>query len=1802
MLERCPATAESAAHFFLRNIERPQLYRSSRVLDPKFWRNGGEASSCASWWPQYLREIRQIPYALRSVTNDYTVTSKSSASVRHKRERANRRESHSSRLYTVSATNNEKENLSRMNAIRQRRQAMLQRLRAIREGTASPDDTPTQAEDSVANVVTETRKQVAEVRTDLELAPAISSHAKSLDRLDESEFKLGEQPDESQTQDKMDGLDSSDHLTMYEQPIFTSANNAPKLEGYARKFPVGNFTSPFLGIYETPDEVEISESDEAGLQEAVVAQETNNAEGASHSDALHDSHEPTVQEADINQVIANLDEASQVETSSQLDEVPEIEYTDFLGLTARMRDDTHDEPFPERSKVILYERKLQELRRLHHERRRLNDRHFQNAWGLFLSFENQQDVATLVFEIFSFSGSEKQLVRAREAFRLIPEDERDLESYRAVVEVEVKRDQFEAAIRLAIQAHTRGYNLLPELLARFVSGLHWSAAAELLHCNRSAYNNRASSDERLPTSVAPLVSESDILARCEAMVGLEVKLIDLIERLDQNDATLYEHRDLLVNLRKSLTETCVTSSAVMGSISSTNLLALFDHQKKTFGDHSLHDKALRTIHKLDNASARVELALMSYRNRRFSLPRRRVTRALLGILISLCNQANYPLAVYEFIAEELRTHCGGVDQRAYQRFATACAHYGNAFATERVIAECERDHGAANIETLSPLIYAHAVNGDVDGACMALTNLKRVYGLIPNTHCYNMALLALARDHRPSRSNASSILAQMDCDQVARDAYTYGTLLSIYQKCGDIKGALRTLKAAREQGLQISMPMLTTVVEMYLAMNDPQAALRFAQASAQSVSAGSCTRLWNALIRHFMSKGELEQVAKVRAIMGDLRVKPDALTYAPIVLHLTLRNQTVRAIQLVQEMQDQHKLLITPFLYSLLLCGALREHNSDLVQTIFAEFQQQYGVLPPSAKLAMFELAFQREAPGGNVDGISTSYLTSLLEDLYSNEQSVSAFDSLSVKPLQGEQIAAKYFAAAIRMLNRYGSAAGSYSLLKHFEEKRSPGRRDISTSLPREYHIARMDAATQINRVDEVEDIFLTLYRSRGGPEGDLNSSTDVEDVGPLRKRIRMTTVGSINLSKPLNRLMEAQARAGRQKQMCRFIHHSYELSGFQLTSHNYNKYVQVLCRSDDARLRLQALTMAEKVLLNRAQSWNLLRRGRLRRKIVKWVYERQNYRSVRPVLHKKTTYFTTDRNETMRMAPLRHIPTYTTMVYLAGVLKHAVDKARLGDTVELDQIRQHAGKLKHFLEQMPYLKDSKQGTMIRGWSHSNEMRPRPRSEASLRATGSVDTVRGHVPTISELAPREIGMVKHLADRSDVSALLPKSRAGTEPVERLNEKLWVAEQITGQIPRSKIVLAKQGRFETETEMRARIQREEQEKLDRVNTLLQQFRRREFPPSSKQHLVSAVGVPTDVALELPGSLNLHPSIALLPLPGNIIADSEPMVSSVATKSGVSRAKISDNLAEENSLETDDLLSLQRCRITCTVADDGTKQYFQVYERGPRRQTMITSNLSVTEQIRLLQERRGQRARGGFIKRRRALDYVWLRIVRARRAFQQRAEVDASLEQPIAQGLIRETSIEPRTTAMRRMLRSTISKRRRAAWLEFEADLRSGNLASSKRPFFESRYRMFRRVYGQTPLRFVPNLQRLRNYYRLIKLGILEDRRRPKLMSKFDQRKFMQQQREGYLAYLVIEENRGEKARVRKSVVDAPHKPVKVRIQQLAVNRKIRGKIKVKQALARQAAARKQRIINLVGVEEYERRIEARRRPSFVPYR
>lgn len=1537
MLERVPATAESAAHLFLRSLETP--CRSTRLLDPKFWRHGVDDLDTPAWWPLYLQQVRQVPHARHPPREESKVKRWSTRNTPNRTDvKAPQPQAHSARTRSFTAS-------------------------------ASPTQQG-QAQQKIYDA-----------------------------------FGLGE-----------DVEDHNPRQPDVQQPL---AENVWALRRKARR-----------------EEREALESD---LEESLHF----NSEASQQTPATSQHLASRYPAFDHHTRPASTTPHKNIDNEEFGPRGPQIKKAE---KRSRLRDmlDASDQS-------------LSDFAELLHKRDRLGADDFDQAWRLFIALDVQEKVASHMFSFLTRSQRASDLPRAIEAFRLIPRDERSAAHYRAAISLEQRRYQHRSAMNLAFEATIQGFNPLPDLLAYFVQNLLWNSVAELLHRSRTARK-----DIKLWKSR-------------ENVKDMHLKVLSLADRLRSSNADLLEHKDLLESFCKRLAFSCVRNSTLMRSIPASGLLALF-HLQETLGNLRLHQAALHTILHLPNREDKADIALMIYRNFRFMLPHETVPKSILGGLIGICSEADYSLETYNFLLLEFRMAYGIPDERAYQRILTSCARQGNVDAVERVFAQYRLNHpNISNITYLSPLVYCHAVIGDAVNARKQFDRLKEEFGFEPNSTCWNMLLLAHARSN--DDLSTFDVFDEMRKTKIRPTGYTYGTLLSICAEHGDTETALELLANARDGGLQISVPMVNTVVEAYLSHHDVQAAMRFAIATSESGTSASLTRLWNSLIRYFAAKADIPALMNARNMMSKYNVEADEMTYAAIISALVLMHKTTEAVTMIREMHYNQGLTANAFHYSIVLHGFVRERNRDMVAVIANEMRQRFPKITRNANRALLLLESQRDDSFKSQDPHSLRLVASILEDLYASGSTSPQFDRSFGKPQETSALASVYFETIVESMVQHGSYESAAQLLDHLDPAMNSADTSISMRSMK-FVLARMDVAIALGDQQTLSSIWRRLFEHASKNlkpirnireqrksqtailEGTKSDTTqpDAASLGSPRPDSETPVLKAwrTSLSKPLNRYMEAMARADCTDEMIDFVKHRFRAAGFTLTGTNWNKYIQVLCRSKGANHHVHAFAMTEKLMLNRAQSWKLLKRGLLRQKATSYVFEAIGEHK-RPVLQERTTYNVANRLDVLRSHSRRIIPTYTTMVHLSSVLLYAERKAANGSLGEIKTLGQVAPGTKKFLQQMPYLKDDVQGDLLHSLESGRNPRSRPRSEQSIRAKTDTSGILGSKSPLDHLPADFLQDIKTtISPRDDIRYLLKGSVVPVKFSRSDEQDVQLGENFFGKIARDSIVLAGKGRFETDSERAHRVKWQEREMVKKVQAVRKDLRERQLTGEVYQRDAES------------------------PVGGPLCAGPVPLGESEATSPKTPSALLLQALERREGGGLQSKRSLQD-----TLAD-----------------------LPVHTQVKTLQELRKEVNKASSQKppsRKLFLPYAERRRIRRIRANKQRQEASGLLDH-LGRENVSDRALQPRTAAGRRALLFEQAQRRRQEYLQYEADTKAGRRVD---PFPRTERGYWNRLLrqGQPAVRFVADLNRHPHRY-LIRRGEMVEKRRPRVSPRgVEMRKF-----------------------------------------------------------------------------------------------
>lgn len=1046
------------------------------------------------------------------------------------------------------------------------------------------------------------------------------------------------------------------------------------------------------------------------------------------------------------------------------------------------------------------------------------------AWSLFLSFDNQESLATYIFRLLARSQDSKYHSRALAAFNLIPRPRRSKSMYQAAMNIELSRHQHGSAMNLAFEANIRGHNILPELLAYLVKNLLWRSVAELLHRNTNArqeFAQFAIVPETSAVAERRMLPIPQLLQECSSMTNLHTKVLSLDEKLRAPDSAFMEHRGLLKMLCNELMIQTVQSPAAMTEITPQALLAIFD-MGDNFDNLLLHVKALDTIFELPQRADKLSLAIMIYRNFRFKRPDQSQNPRIIKELISLCGEAEQTSTLlYDYLLEQFSPI---PDVEAYHQVIVHCARKGNAPAVHRYLGMCIRNHGRPKrVAFVNPVIYSYAVDGNTTEARKQLDTLETNYGLKPDTVSWNMVMLAHVRSD--DDISAFGVLEEMREQKVKFNGYTYGQLMAVCAAHGDTEAVLDVLVDARDDQIQVSVPMINTIIETYLKNDNTQAAFRFANAASNSENKEGLTRLWNSFVRYFAFKGQVGYLMSTRKMMARYNVEPDGMTYAPIMTLLTSKRRTTEALKLLREMHAQEKIPVTMLHYSIILNGFVAEDNRDAAYLVFNEMKQRFPSISASANAAMLSLQARRD---GRVDlqgpergSAGIKMLAELLNDISSAEGS--SFNAVSGRSQQDRVAVSMYFETIIRALIRSGSYDSAAQLTKHVENSLIANTRDksgVSTS-SRGMVLARLDIAMERQNWAEFDRIWNTAFQNALKVNSTIATIREGHIMQQKRTNVasKASSHAKYSLSSYLNRYMEAMARQFRQSSMRAFFETELFPSGFAFTGKNWNKYIQVLCRSYSFKDQVRAFKIFEKVMRSKTQSWDLLARGNFKKRTSTYLWQPYGQRN-RPILQRQNAFRVVKRVDELRLHPGHKVPTYLTAVHLGSVLVRAYRKAQQGSSRQLDEIRVRAPRTKRFIQFMPRLKDGIQGSILRRLSDRGDLKARPRSEESYSEKTDFDGVVGDASPLNRIPFEYLEDVEEITGRSNVVRTLLKDKAKSRS-RRLQERkdVELGEMFTGQISRTPIMLAGQGRLETVAEMQRRIGKEEQQKRDKIQLL-----------------------------------------------------------------------------------------------------------------------------------------------------------------------------------------------------------------------------------------------------------------------------------------------------------------------------------------------------------------------------------------------
>ncbi|KAF5018659.1 hypothetical protein F66182_9352 [Fusarium sp. NRRL 66182] len=302
---------------------------------------------------------------------------------------------------------------------------------------------------------------------------------------------------------------------------------------------------------------------------------------------------------------------------------------------------------------------------------------------------------------------------------------------------------------------------------------------------------------------------------------------------------------------------------------------------------------------------------------------------------------------------------GGLNQWAYEKFLKLYAHRGDVPAVRRLWDQyvAEFPHLLRTPRAFRSTLNVYAQIGDVKSARAELENMEK-YGACPDVSSWSMLLKAYMR--------ANDYEGVLKCfDEISRqhapDSFVYAHVMGMSSKKGDLDTTMEFFTRSQEDGVEVTKEMALALIVAYC----QNGLLVEAETLCAEMTERNLTHtaIWNQLINFNGVEGKIDNVYALLRRMKDFGVEWDDETYEFLLQALVNVNQIHPAYSLLKRAEDESLFLVTPEHYSVVMAGAARIGEYQLVENLHHRLKKSELPVTFSALVA-FVTAAARRKPG----------------------------------------------------------------------------------------------------------------------------------------------------------------------------------------------------------------------------------------------------------------------------------------------------------------------------------------------------------------------------------------------------------------------------------------------------------------------------------------------------------------------------------------------------------------------------------------------------------------------------------------------------------------------------------------------------------------------------------------------------------------------------------------------------------------------------------------------------------------------
>lgn len=250
-----------------------------------------------------------------------------------------------------------------------------------------------------------------------------------------------------------------------------------------------------------------------------------------------------------------------------------------------------------------------------------------------------------------------------------------------------------------------------------------------------------------------------------------------------------------------------------------------------------------------------------------------------------------------------------------------------------------------NTHMLTALIHKVGRSGDVNRSLELFEEMKSTEGLEPTLATYN-ALIDIYAHKKPTPDiqRATSIYEKLGDVGFVPDHVTFGSLIDMFAKTGDLSGVKRLyFDMSESYKIKANPHIYSSFIECFIKLNDHESAMDVLKILKKQSSHNlkPARETYNLLIKGLVQSNLIQEAIKLLSVMTKEDMKLEARTFTPLLTYFAQRGEPDGAHK-VASMMTQAKVKPVSHTYTSLLNAYARAGDIVGAENIFKILKQKY--------------------------------------------------------------------------------------------------------------------------------------------------------------------------------------------------------------------------------------------------------------------------------------------------------------------------------------------------------------------------------------------------------------------------------------------------------------------------------------------------------------------------------------------------------------------------------------------------------------------------------------------------------------------------------------------------------------------------------------------------------------------------------------------------------------------------------------------------------------------------------------------